>query len=40
MSADFSTSQALEKEIFDLETQIKLASTLADNLKESERKQG
>lgn len=40
MSADFSTSQALEKEIFDLETQIKLASTLADNLKESERKHG
>lgn len=40
MSADFSTSQALEKEIFDLETQIKLAAILADNLKETERKQG
>lgn len=40
MSADFSTSQALEKEIFDLETQIKLAPILADNLKETERKQG
>lgn len=40
MSADFSTSQALDKEIFELETQIKLAATLAENLKETDRKQG
>lgn len=35
MTADFTTSQALEKEIFDLETQIKLASNLASSLKET-----
>ncbi len=40
MTANFSTTQALEKEIFDLETQIKLAATLAENLKETERKRG
>lgn len=39
MSADFSTSQALEKEIFDLETQIKLAATLADSLEKAGRRE-
>lgn len=38
MVADFTSSQALEKEIFDLETQIKLASNLAENLKEAGKK--
>lgn len=40
MSADFSSSQVLEKEIFELETQIKLSSVLADNLKEAGRNGG
>ena len=40
MSADFSTAQALEKEIFDLETQIKLAASLAGTLEEAGRKEG
>ena len=40
MSADFSTAQALEKEIFDLETQIKLAASLTETLKEAGRKEG
>ncbi|WP_290511884.1 polysaccharide biosynthesis tyrosine autokinase [Akkermansia sp.] len=40
ISADFSSAQALEKEIFDLETQIKLAAVLADNLKKTVRNDG
>lgn len=38
IAADFTSSQALEKEIFDLETQSKLASALAVSLREAGKK--
>lgn len=40
MVADFGSAQALDKEIFDLETQIKLAATLAGTLQSTGSKSG